>query len=482
MKTLCTSGSLQFQAHGRQNVVGDFCGSRVSSDGGALILREVDSLLGICKEAAGCFADHRNPSLIEHDLEVMVRQRAFGLCLGYEDLNDHDFLQGDSLLALACGRRDIHGLDRVREADKGKALASSSTLNRLELAVPENGSNEPCIDRYHKIAFDPNSGQRLFTTLFARGFDKPPRQIILDVDATDDAIHGKQEGRFFHGYYNNYCYLPLYIFAGDHLLWAQLRTANQDGANGTVEAISSIITTLRESHGWTHTQFILRGDSGFCRDDIMTWCEQNQVDYILGIGRNDRLCGEMAYFAGEAHRHLEMTGEPITLFHAFAYQTRNSWSRTRLVIGKAEALPSHKPGGEVKDNQRFIVTTLTKDDPESLYRQRYCPRGDMENRIKEQQLNLFADRTSTAFFWSNQIRLWFSSIAYCLMQALRERALKGTKLAKAQCGTIRNVILKVGAFLQSSTRRIIIHFSGNHPGGPIIEKALDALRTRPLTT
>lgn len=475
MNTVCTEESLEFQSHGRQRVVADFRSSRISSDGGSLLLREVDTQFGLIEQASECFSDFRDQRFVEHDLVTMLRQRTFGICLGYEDLNDHDALQSDSLLALACGRSDLYGTDRSRAADRGKSLASSSTLNRLELAVPAQGEVTPRIDRYHKMAFDPNAGQHIFTTFFAQRHQRPPKQIILDVDATDDLIHGKQEGRFFHGYYRNYCYLPLYIFAGDHLLWAELRTSDQDGSTGTVDALAHIIHTLRDVHGWTTTQFIVRGDSGFCRDALMTWCEQHSVDYILGLARNERLVDEMDLFSAESRRHLTITGESVKRFHAFVYRTQTSWSRSRLVIGKAEALPPNKPGGEIKENRRFIVTTLRNAAPDELYNDWYCQRGDMENRIKEQQLCLFADRTSTAFLWSNQIRLWFSSIAYCLMQALRNSALKGTKLAKAQCSTIRNRLLKIGAFLRTTTRRIIVHLSGSHPGEPIFRQAYAAL-------
>lgn len=476
MNTLCTSSSFNFQSHGRQRVVADFNGSRISSDGGALLLREVDQVTQTLSAAAQCFDDFRHPSFVEHDLEVLLRQRVFGLCLGYEDLNDHDALQGDSLLALACGRSDIHGADRHRREDRGKPLASSSTLNRLELAVPRDGSDVPTVDRYHRVAFDPMAGQQLFTQLFAQRHTQPPQQIIIDVDATDDIIHGQQEGRFFHGYYGNYCYLPLYIFSGDDLLWAELRPANVDGSTGTIEALQYIIGALREQHGWTNTRFILRGDSGFCRDTIMSWCESEGVDYILGLAKNERLKTAIAPSAAQARMHTEITGESIALFHAFSYRTHTSWSRQRLVIGKAEALPPPHPGGTIKDNHRFIVTTLQDDEPERLYRDWYCQRGDMENRIKEQQLCLFADRTSTAFFWSNQIRLWLSAVAYCLMQSLRQRYLQGTSMARAQCSTIRNKLFKIGAILKTTSRRILIHFSGTHPSEPLVRKIISALR------
>lgn len=476
MSTDCHQQTLPFQPHFRQEIRAAFTGFRISSDGGALLLREVAQRTGLLDAAAACFADHRQPWLVAHDLPCLIAQRILGLCLGYEDLNDHDFLQGDALLALACGRRDHHGTQR-RGADHGKPLASSSTLNRLELAVPHQGDDTPVVDRYHKVTFDPVAGQALFTTAFAASQTRPPKQVILDLDATDDALHGDQEGRFFHGYYDHYCYLPLYIFAGSHLLWAELRQSNQDGAAGSVAAVSAIVERLRNEHGWHDTEFIVRGDSGFCRDNLMSWCEQHNVHFILGLAKNSRLKAITAKDMYEVESEAVRDQERVTRFARFTYRTRKSWSRRRCVTAKVEALPSPRADDAIKRNHRFIVSSLpaSRHEPEELYRNWYCPRGDMENRIKEQQLDLFADRTSTARMWSNQIRLWFASVAYCLMDALRRTALAKTALAKAQCGTIRLRLLKIGATIRTTARKVWIALSSAHPAEPIFRQAAAAL-------
>ena len=478
MDTDCQQASLFFQPHFQREVRADFSGSRVSSDGGALLLREVANKTGLLQSAASCFTDHRNQTFVEHDLTCLVSQRVLGLCLGYEDLNDHDFLQGDSLLALACGRHDHQGHDRHQPEDYGKPLASSSTLNRLELAVPPLGGETPVVDRYHKVIFDPDAGQQLFADLYAKSHRHPPKQVILDLDATDDVLHGQQEGRFFHGYYDSYCYLPLYIFAGSHLLWAEQRPSNQDAATGSVAAVSSIISRLREVHGWHRTTFIILGDSGFCRDDLMTWCEANRVHYILGLAKNSRLEAKVSDAMAQAVDTATQGQQRITEYTRFAYRTRTSWSRERTVTAKVEALPSPREDDDsIKQNHRFVVSSLppSRHSPKALYRNWYCPRGDMENRIKEQQLDLFADRTSTARLWSNQIRLWFSSVAYCLMDALRRTALSKTAMAKAQCGTIRLRLLKIAATIRTTTRRIWISLSGCHPAEPVFRHAAAVL-------
>jgi len=471
--------TISFNRHFQREVTGDFTSSRISTDGGAMLLREVSDRTGLLSGAAECFIDHRHPAFVEHDLPCLLAQRIMGICLGYEDINDHDFLQGDSLLATACGRTDVLGAERRRPEDIGKPLASSSTLNRLELAVPPMGSKSPQVDRYHKIVFDPVAGQRLLSDQFAASYRSPPKRIILDLDATDDALHGDQEGKFFHGYYDRYCYLPLYIFSDSQLLWAELRPSNQDGATGSVEAVAAIVDRLRSKHGWHRTEFIVRADSGFCRDNLMTWCETNRVHYILGLSKNSRLKAEVADRMDQAIAQATDTTSAVTRYARFAYQTLNSWSRERWVTAKVEALPSPRPDDNaIKANHRFVVSSLprTRHSPRALYRNWYCPRGDMENRIKEQQLDLFADRTSTSRLWSNQIRLWLSSVAYCLMDALRRKALKNTALQQAQCGTIRLRLLKFGAIIRVTTRRIRIHFGGSHPGESVFRQALANLQ------
>ena len=469
MKTECTAGQLEFHGLGRRVVVGQFDGGRISSDSGGLLLREVEQRTHILKRLAGCFVDHRDPDQIEHTLESLIKQRVMGLALGYEDLNDHDVLRHDPLLALLSDKQDLSGKTRKRDQDKGCALAGKSTLNRLEL-TPLDAS---AASRYKKIVADPEAMDDLLVDLFLEAYDNPPEEIILDVDATDDPLHGNQEGRFFHGYYRSYCYLPLYIFCGEHLLCARLRTANQDGAAGTVDELVRIVGRIRAS--WPKTQIIVRGDGGFCRDDLMLWCETHGVDYVLGMPKNSRLKALIAEEMAQAKSQYEATECAARVFKAFDYQTLKSWSCKRRVIGKAE----HLAKGE---NPRFVVTSLSTEewDARSLYEDLYCARGDMENRIKEQQLALFADRTSTHEMRSNQLRLYFSSFAYVLMQTLRRLGLEGTSMAKAQCDTIRLKLFKIGAHIRISVRRVVMAFSESYPYAELFQQILHKLQRIPL--
>lgn len=461
MKTECIPEQLEFHALGRREVVGRFDGGRMTSDGGGLLLREVDLRLGLMQRLADCFTDHRNPNSIEHSIRALVAQRVYALALGYEDLNDHDHLRADSLLALLVGKQDVTGEDRDRTRDEGCPLAASSTLNRLELSTPESAAD----DRYKKIAADPQALDRLLVDLFIESYEKPPREIWLDLDATDDPLHGHQEGRFFHGYYRHYCYLPLYIFSGEHVLCARLRPSNQDGAAGSVEELTRIVTQIRAR--WPKTRIIIRGDSGFCRDAIMSWCEANNVRYVLGLARNKRLHRALGREMAEAYAEHERTGRSARCFRDFRYRTRKSWSCERRVVGKAEVLPG-------KANPRFVVTNLpiNRAGAKRLYEKLYCVRGEMENRIKEQQLGLFADRTSTATMRANQLRLYFSSFAYALMQGLRRLGLQGTRHAKAQCTTIRLELLKIGARIRITVRKVWLSFSQGYPYANDFEQIL----------
>jgi hypothetical protein len=388
--------------------------------------------------------------------------------LGYEDLNDHDVLRKDSVLALLVGKQDLTGEERVREQDRGHPLAGSSTLNRLELSTPANAPQ----DRYKKIAADPAALDRLLIDVFLESRRKPPRQIWLDLDATDDPLHGRQEGRFFHGYYRCYCYLPLYIFCGEHLLCARLRPSNQDAAAGSVEELERIVAQIRKR--WPKTRIMIRGDAGFCREAIMAWCEANQVHYVLGLARNQRLQRALGKEMEAARAAHERTGKPARRFRDFRYRTRKSWSRERRVVGKAEYLPN-------KANPRFVVTNLSprQASAKRLYEKLYCARGDMENRIKEQQLGLFADRTSSATMRANQLRLYFSSFAYVLMQGLRRLGLTGTAYAKAQCTTIRLKLLKIGARIRITVRKVWLSFSEAYPYANDIAQILANLRRHP---
>jgi len=469
MKTECTAGQLEFHGLGRRAVVGEFDGGKISSDSGGLLLREVEQRSAILSRLAGCFVDHRDPDQIEHTLESLIKQRVMGLALGYEDLNDHDALRTDPLLGLLSDVADPTGADRRRARDKGCALAGKSTLNRLELTP----SDATAASRYKKIVARAEAMDELLVELFLQAHERAPAQIVLDVDATDDPLHGDQEGRFFHGYYRHYCYLPLYIFCGEQLLCARLRRADQDGAAGTKEELQRIIGRIRRT--WPAAGIIVRGDSGFCREDLMAWCEAHGVDYVLGLAKNARLKAAIAAEMAEARTQYECTGQAARVFRDFRYRTRTSWSCERRVIGKAE----HLSKGE---NPRFVVTSLSTNilDARALYEDLYCARGEMENRIKEQQLALFADRTSTHEMRSNQLRLYFSSFAYVLIQTLRRLGLKDTALARAQCDTIRLKLFKIGAHIRISVRRVRIAFSESYPYAELFWQVLRTLQRIPL--
>lgn len=471
MKTECTKKRYHFQALGRREILADFTGGTITSDGGGLLLREVEKRTGILSRFANCFTDHRNQELIEHSVLDLVSQRVFGIALGYEDLNDHDELSRDQLFAVMAGKTDPTGKYRLLQRDKGHALAGKSTLNRLEL-TPEDAGPE---SRYKKIVMNTEAIDALLVDTFIESYPEPPKQIILDVDATDIPLHGRQEERFFHGYYDTYCYLPLYIFCGDELLCARLRPANIDGAYGTVEELEWIITRIRAA--WPGVKIVIRGDSGFCRESIMAWCEAPEcnIDYLFGLAQNKRLVKEIEVELAEAKVMFECSNEPSRRFKDFHYQTLDSWSRPRRVVGKAEQLAG-------RSNPRFIVTSLSteKYDARSLYEDEYCARGDMENRIKEKQLMLFADRTSSAKMRANQLRLYFSSIAYVLMQTLRRVGLTGTKMAKAQCETIRLKLFKIGAQIRITVRKIWIAYAEGYPYMEIFRQVYRNLQQIPI--
>ena len=468
MTTECTCPDLVFQPLGQRAVIGRFDGGTISSDGGCLLLGAAERLTGTLRQLAACFTDHRDPDAIEHTVGQLVAQRVYGLALGYEDLNDHDALRLDPLLATLVGKADPTGADRPRQRDRGKALAGKSTLNRLELTPPD----ATAASRYQKIVARPEAIERLFVDLFLQAHQQPPTQIVLDLDATDDPLHGHQEGRFFHGYYKEFCYLPLYIFCGEHLLAAQLRTADNDASYGTVAELERIIPHIRAA--WPQVRILLRADSGFCREEIMAWCEAHGVDYLFGLAKNSRLVEALGPALADAHARYLQTGVAARVFADFAYQTRESWGRARRVVGKAEHLPKGP-------NPRFVVTSLSAAEREAraLYEEDYCARGDMENRIKEQQLMLFADRTSTAWLRSNQLRLWFSSAAYVLVQALRRLGLAGTRLAQAQCGSIRLWLFKVGALVRVTVRKVWVSLSSACPHRDVFTQVYENLRRVP---
>jgi hypothetical protein len=413
--------------------VAGFDGGAITSDAGALLLGATDQAVGLVGRFADCFIDRRRPELVEHRVSTLVGQRVFGIALGYEDINDHDELRHDPVMAVLAGKL------QARRGDCAP-VAGKSTLNRLELS-------RDVATRYHKIAHNPAAIEALFVTLFLEAHQTAPKEIILDLDATDDPLHGHQEGRFFHGYYDCYCYLPLYIFCGRHLLAAKLRPANIDAAAGSLEEITRIVAQIRAR--WPHTRIILRADSGFARDALMSWCETHGVDFIFGLAKNVRLVRAIGVELAEARAESQASGEPARRFKELIWSTRRSWNRERRVVAKAEWTK-----GEA--NPRFIVTSLTDTDGDGrhLYEAVYCARGEMENRIKECQMDLFADRTSTATMKANQLRLYFAAMAYVLLEGLRRIALRATDLANASCGTIRRKLLKIGALVTISVRRV----------------------------
>jgi hypothetical protein len=462
--TDCTARRFEFQGPGRRQLVASFDGGRLSSDGGAVLLREVDRQLQLIDRFAECFDDWRSPEWTEHGVADLLRQRVFGLALGYEDLNDHDDLRRDALLAACVGKEDSTGEDRRRSRDRGCPLAGKSTLHRLEWGL----ASEAPTDRYRRITVDEDAVDSFFVDRYIASQQEPPERVVLDFDATDDPLHGQQEGRYFHGYYDCYCYLPLYIFCGSHVLCARLRRSNIDASEGSVEELQRIVAQLREH--WPTVKILVRGDSGFAREPLMAWCEDNGVDFVFGLARNRRLEAALGPALARVEQLCAASGEPERVYEELRYRTRKSWSRERRVIGKAE-ITAWGP------NPRFVVTSLSRklEDAQTVYRTIYCARGDAENRIKEQQLHLFATRTSARRMRVNQIRLWFSAVAYTLLDALRRLGLAGTAMANSYCGTLRTRLLKIGARVRVSVRRVWISLASAHPAEPIFAHAYDRL-------
>jgi Transposase DDE domain group 1 len=469
METQCIQEQMVFQQLGRREVIGRFDGGMISSDAGGMLLREVERCFGILKRFAGCFRDYRDPQRTEHSLKTLINQRVYGIALGYEDLNDHDSLRHDVVMGVLCEKSDPSGMERVRKGDQGKAIAGKSTLNRLEL-TPEDANEK---SRYKKIVADGEQIDDLMVDVYIQAQPSAPTEVVLDVDATDDILYGNQEGHFFHGYYGDYCYLPLYIFCGEYLLCARLKVASEEPASGVRQELERIVNKLTAA--WPAVRIIVRGDSGFCRDEIMSYCEQNEkVDYVLGLAKNNRLNQQIEAEMAQAQQLEQQTHKPARVFKDFRYRTRKSWSCERRVVGKAEYLAK----GE---NPRFIVTSIASEekDARTLYEDFYCARGDMENRIKEQQLGLFADRTSTTWIRSNQLRLYFSSFAYIMMQTLRRWGLQGTELAQAQCDTIRLRLFKIGAQIEVTVRKVWISFSESYPYLGLFQKVFARLQQIP---
>ena len=451
LMTECNQEVFSFAAHFSRRVEASFTAGQVSSDGGVLLLRQADRKIGLLDRVASCFTDRRWPVFVQHQLSEMLAQRIYGLAQGYEDLNDHEQLRHDPLMGVLAGRRKLEA-----------PLAGKSTLNRLELP---GGSK-----RYHKIDYVPEKIDALLVDVFIESHAQPPDRIVLDLDATDIPLYGHQPERFFHGYYDDYCYLPLYIFAGDQLLCARLRPSNVDGAAGALDEVKCIVTRLRAK--WPKVRIVLRGDSGFCREELMAWCEadENRVDYLFGLARNSRLQKIVGKQMHEAKLEHAATGKAARVFTEFDYQTRKSWARPRRVVAKAEYL-------DKGENPRFVVTSLIADQwaARELYEKFYCQRGEMENRIKE-QMCLFAYRLSTEEMKGNQLRLYLSALAYTLVEALRRLALKGTEWAEAQVDTIRLKLFKIGALVRISARRVWLEMNSFYPWKHIYARAFDALR------
>jgi hypothetical protein len=452
MRTECSAELFWFAPVERRKVVADFGGRVITSDAGGLLLGQADRAIGLTERFARCFRDLRRQDLTEHAAATLLRQRVYGIGLGYEDLNDHDDLRHDPLMAVLAGKL------KARRKDCAP-VAGKSTLNRLELSRAEP-------TRYHKIAHDSRAIEDLFVGLFLDSHATAPEAIVLDLDATDDPLHGCQEGRFFHGYYDCYCYLPLYIFCGDQLVAAKLRPSNIDGAAGALEEVQRIVGQIRKR--WPVVRIVLRADSGFAREALMAWCEDSGVDYIFGVARNARLVRAIGAELAEAAVESRATAKPARRFKELVWRTRKTWSRARRVIAKAEWTQGAA-------NPRFIVTTLKDGDSRKLYEDIYCARGEMENRIKECQLDLFADRTSTATMAANQLRLWFASMAYAVVESVRRLGLKGTELANATCGTIHNKLFKIGALITISVRRIRFAMASGCPYKPVFAAAHRAL-------
>jgi len=450
--TECNQTAFAFEAHFSRPVVARFDGAQMSTDGGALLLRTVDRRIGLLPRVAACFRDARDPERVEHPLGELLSQRIYALALGYEDVNDHEELRRDPLLGLLAGKRELC-----------EPLAGKSTLNRLELTP----AGEPYRERYHKISYSTEALDGLLVEIFLQAHAQPPREIVLDLDATDTPLHGQQEARFFHGYYGHYCYLPLYVFCGEHLLCARLRPSNQDASAGSVEEVQRMVRQIRRR--WPRVRILLRADSGFCREELMGWCEKHCVDYVFGFARNERLRRKIARPMRQAKEEHRRTGKAARMFTEFFYRTRSSWSRARRVIAKAEYL-------EKGENPRYLVTSLEARTwpAQKLYERLYCARGEMENRIKE-QLSLFADRLSTETLRANQLRLYFSSLAYVLLHALRRLALAGTEWATAQVETIRLRLLKIAAEVRVTTRRIWVRYSRAYPWKNLFAAACAAL-------
>lgn len=455
---------LELAGLGRRRFELDFSAGRVSSDGGGVLLREADRRLRLTGRLAACFTDHRKPWLIDHTVAELVAQRVLGVAMGYEDLNDHEELSRDPLFAALVGKADPTGERRLQS--RGQPLASASTLGRLERTKADATAS----GRYAKIVIDFDGVETVIVRVFIESHGaREPQRIIIDLDPSDVPLHGQQQERFYHGYYGHYCYLPMYAYCGEYPLSVQMRPSNIDGAAGAKDLAERIVTKLRDQ--WPNTHIIFRADSGFCRDELLTWCEQTEgVDYVIGIAKNSRLIQALSKKMERARRAFLRTGRAARCFTDLRYRTLKTWTRSRRVVGKAEHLSKGA-------NPRFVVTSLPAREFEKryLYEELYCARGEMENRIKEQQLDLFGDRASCHTFRGNAIRSWLSMAAHLLVVTVRKIGLAGTELANAQAETLRNKIFKIGALVSVSVRRLYLRLSSAFPRKRLLVLALERL-------
>ena len=468
MDTECNADRIRFKELSGRQVLAKFDGGAITSDAGVLLLRALEERFGVIETFAECFIDHRDPAQVEHSVEELLRQRIFGLVLGYEDLNDHDALRRDFALAAACGKEEPDGSGRRQESDQGEPLANAATLNRLEQGVVQAAPDE----RYHKIECDLQKLRWKLVDLWISLRDQPPESVIIDLDATDVPLHGDQEQKFYHGYYGHYCYLPLYVFAGSWLVGSLLRFSGQDASADCLDTLELLVDTIEDR--WPECDVMIRADSGFARNRIMTWCEARDIDYVLGLAQNERLRDRIDDPMAQAAEKYAETDEPVRMYREFRYETQDSWSKKRRTIAKVEYLHG-------EPNPRFVVTSLSSDEagPKTVYEDLYCQRGEVENRIKECQLGLFADRTSSTSMDVNQLRVYLASAAYMLVCLLRRHALKGTEWANAQAETIRNGLLKIGAQIAVSTRRVWFHLASGFPNKETFAHIAERVRAGP---
>ncbi len=453
---------IEFFPEKNLKVEASFSKGHITSDGGLLLIREIDKKFKITEQFAHCFTDYRNPKSCKYTLKQLVTQRIYGLCAGYEDLNDHDKLKEDPFFAFLSG--------------KEKEIAGKSTLNRLELSSRD--LDEADEHRYKRIVANEEKIEKLLVDLYLQSYKKPPKSITIDFDSTDIEIYGNQEGKFYHGYYQKNCFLPLYAFIDGFLVFAKLRESKIDGAKGTKEALEKIVYKIRKK--WPNTRILFRADSGFAREEIISWCEENKVNYIIALARNNRLLNMVSKHHEKLESLCKKMEKDYISYTDFKYSTLKTWLKERKVVAKIESSYFKETIFDYECNARFIVTDL-QGNAKRLYEKNYCKRGDAENRIKEQKLYLYAARTSSSKMIANQLRIWFSSISYILLHLLRVKALKNTPMKNSQCNSIRLHLIKVGAIVKRSVRRFLVEYSACYVFKDIYMRAfLNIKKLKPL--